>query len=144
VCVGDEHQLPPYAPNAFNSCDRGKKKVHHQPSTASGPQKVKGLLDVSALSVDNDEKIQLTTQYRVPHDIADLLNARIYKGNYHTAHECKAPRQGFQFVHVSYSHESQKYVNDNEIQHCVDLVRQLVRDKGTDSIMVLTPVRKYD
>jgi superfamily I DNA and/or RNA helicase len=95
---------------------------------------------VSILTID-DAKIKLTMQYRVPHDIADLLNDRIYMCDYCTSPDCKAPEKGFHFIHVatpSYRTVT-KYVNEDEIEYIVELVRQH-KCKGYASIMILTPV----
>jgi len=106
ICVGDKHQLPPYAPSSF-----GRR--------ASGPpsrdEKVDSLLDVSGLVDDGDTggQIRLNTQYRVPRDIANVLNDRIYKGNYRTAINCDVPNRGFHFVDVNYLHGGKKYENEN-------------------------------
>lgn len=85
----------------------------------------------------------LTTQYRVPRNIASLLNARIYLGTYKTAPECNAPLRGFHFVDVPESrHRSgKKYINVDEIEYCLELVRQFKRE-GKKHIMILTPVSR--
>ena len=123
VCVGDKNQLPPYDPTT------GKGR----PASSEG---MKSLLDASGLSI-NCGKIKLTTQYRVPRDIASLLNDRIYKGDYKTAPECGAPLQGFHLIHVPASGYDKKYENKNESEQCFKLVQKSI---GDGSIMVLTPV----
>jgi superfamily I DNA and/or RNA helicase len=133
VCVGDKNQLPPYDPSSM---------------VGGG---VQSLLDVSQLTADNG-KIKLTTQYRVPHDIANLLNHRIYEGDYQTAPESSAPLKGFHFVHIpgpvaeqnSKKKGRKKYdrkteVNKDEIKRCLEIVLQSKKE-GIESIMVLTPV----
>ena len=95
------------------------------------------MLDVIAI-----EKVKLTTQYRVPHDIANLLNDRIYRGDYKTAPTCKAPLKGFQFVDVPEEANragGEQYVNNREIRECIRILEKLHRD-GSTSVMVLTPV----
>lgn len=143
VCVGDKNQLPPYDPSQSSGC----KKHRNGPRGANARQRsvtqelsVKSLLDVSKLTTDTG-KVKLTRQYRVPRDIANLLNARIYLGDYVTAPECRAPSRGFHFVDVPEDRRQagRKYVNDAEVQICLDLVRQSKRE-GRTSIMVLTPV----
>jgi superfamily I DNA and/or RNA helicase len=103
---------------------------------------ISSLLDVSGLTNDNEGKILLTTQYRVPRDIANILNSRIYHGVYNTAPTCQAPLHGFRFVDVrrnrSYD-QNQKYVNKDEVRYCIELVRQ--SRKEYQSFMILTPVR---
>jgi hypothetical protein len=143
MCVGDKHQLPPYDPNSMRTpvvFRNGMKGSRLEGKRNAVSEKVKSLLDASRLTVDDDSRIKLTSQYRVPRDIANLLDARIYRGDYKTDPKCKAPLKGFHFVHVP-AHENgrKKYVNENEIQYCVELVRKSLRD-GFDSIMVLTPV----
>jgi len=123
VCVGDKNQLPPYDPTT------GKGR----PASSEG---MKSLLDASGLSIDCG-KIKLTTQYRVPMDIASLLNDRIYKGDYKTAPECGAPLQGFHLINVPASGYDKKYENKNESEECFRLVQNFI---GVGSIMVLTPV----
>jgi superfamily I DNA and/or RNA helicase len=102
---------------------------------------VKSLLSVSTLTI-NDAKVQLTMQYRVPRDIAALLNSRIYNGKYETPKSAKVPNQGFRFIHVPFMESNRrKYVNDNEVDYVIRLVRQHVNQGNKESIMVLTPVR---
>lgn len=151
LLVGDKKQLPPYDPSQGRGAasiasarnTRGFARRNSglaRQSSRVNAEKIKSLLDVSVLAVD-DAKIKLTTQYRVPRDIADLLNDRIYMGDYVTSPYCKAPEKGFHFVHVatpSYR-TATKYVNVDEIEYVVELVRQHKR-KGYDSIMILTPV----
>jgi hypothetical protein len=77
LVVGDKHQLPPYNPDNSGKprYDRSRGRQRQEPQ----PKKLSSILDVSAVAV-----IKLTIQYRVPRDIADILNARIYNGNYRT------------------------------------------------------------
>jgi hypothetical protein len=145
VCVGDKNQLPPYDPSS-----NSKYQYTSQGAEQLGGG-VQSLLDVSQLTADKG-KIKLTTQYRVPHDIANLLNNHIYKGDYQTAPESRAPLRGFHFVHIpgpiveqnSEKKGRKKYdrkseINKDEIQRCLDIVLQSKKE-GIDSIMVLTPV----
>lgn len=139
ICVGDKHQLPPYAPDSMNNKRNSfGRRVGATPAKKS--DKVDSLLDVSKLEDDGDTggKIRLTTQYRVPRDIANVLNARIYKGNYRTAINCRVPSRGFHFVHVDYCHRSKKYENDNEVRKCLEFVE--LHARGGGSMMILTPV----
>jgi hypothetical protein len=86
--VGDRSYLPTIRVPAASTESTGAEQL------GGG---VQSLLDVSQLTAGKG-KIKLTTQYRVP-DIANLLNSRIYKGDYQTA-----PEQGtverFSFVHI--------------------------------------------
>jgi hypothetical protein len=139
VCVGDKHQLPPFsATSNRTSTPRGGGGGFRGRRQASFSEpKVMSLLDVSAV-----EKVKLTTQYRVPHDIANLLNDRIYRGDYKTAPTCKAPLKGFKFIDIpgeANRFGGKQYVNDREIQECIRILGDLRRD-GITSIMVLTPV----
>ena len=87
-------------------------------------------------------KIQLSIQYRVPRDIAQLLNARIYNGQYNTPVAANVPIQGFHFIHVPYmENKKRKYVNDNEVENVIQLVNQSIKGRQ-ESIMILTPVSK--
>jgi hypothetical protein len=143
VCVGDKNQLPPYDPSSsrdYNKNRNAPRGATSRQQSVTQESSVKSLLDVSKLSTDTG-KVKLTRQYRVPRDIANLLNARIYLGDYVTAPECRAPSRGFNFVDVPEDRRQggRKYVNDAEVQHCLELVRQSKRE-GRTSIMVLTPV----
>jgi hypothetical protein len=75
------------------------------------------LLDVSGLSVDNQEVVRLTQQYRVPRDIAGVLNARVYNGNFRTPTVSKVTDKGFHLVYVEspLPVDDGKYVNKNEV-----------------------------
>jgi hypothetical protein len=138
ILVGDIHQLPPYDPGTGFTSGYGQK---HQGKRFQKPveKKVQSLLSVSALT-GNDAKIQLSLQYRVPCDIANLLNARIYKGQYNTSKDSKVPRKGLRFVDVPLKGIQQReYVNINEVDSVIQLVQKLKQD-GEDSVMILTPV----
>jgi hypothetical protein len=147
VCVGDKHQLAPFNPGAsnrpFQPIGRFQGRQPLRAPLRNDDVMIPSLLDVSELNVDSNDKIRLTEQYRMPHDIAGILNARVYKGNYRTALICKAPLRGFSFISVDAPIRARddkfKYVNRNEINYCVDLVDQAFQD-GHTSIMVLTPV----
>ena len=141
VCVGDKNQLPPYDPS---SNSKHQYSSHGARNLGGG---VQSLLDVSQLTADKG-KIKLTTQYRVPHDIANLLNNRIYKGDYQTAPESRAPLKGFHFVHVpgpvvelnsKKKYDRKNEINKDEIQRCLEIVLQSKKE-GIESILVLTPV----
>jgi hypothetical protein len=139
VAVGDEHQLPPYSPNENSFRKNASRSRCATPQRAGA--KVKSILDVSRCRIEDETKIKLTTQYRVPRDIANILNARIYKGDYNTSDGCNVPHRGFCFVNVdSYQQRDEKYVNRAEVEQCLDLVVQLVRANDGGSIMLLTPV----
>ena len=136
ICVGDKHQLPPYAPSSMNK----KRNPFNRWRAADQEQRVESLLDVSALEEDGDSggKVILNTQYRVPRDIATILNQRIYNGKYCTPINCTVPSRGFYFVHVEYCHGGRKYENENEVKKCLELV-QRYNNTGA-SMMILTPV----
>ena len=168
VCVGDKEQLPPFS--STSTSRRGSSRT-----SPAKEEKVLSLLDVSGLKDSGSDesssgKIRLNTQYRVPRDIAGILNDRIYNGQYQTPSDCRAPERGFQtesgivrckydrsrcrtpsdcrapergfhFVHVDFDHHSMKYVNKNEISKCAQIVEQELAIQCDDcSIMVLTPV----
>ena len=137
ICVGDKHQLPPYTPGSMNQ----KRNSFGRQPFPTHAEKIESLLDVSALEDDGDKggKITLNTQYRVPRDIANVLNERIYMGSYCTPASCSVPDRGFHFVHVEYIHGGKKYENENEVKKCVELVTKY-KCSG-ESMMVLTPVR---
>ena len=100
VCVGDKNQLPPYDPGSSRTVVRHFVRGRHQQArpTAS-TETVTSLLDASQLT-EAGGKIKLTTQYRVPRDIANLLDVRIYKGDYVTPLSCEVPVKGFHFLNV--------------------------------------------
>lgn len=86
ILVGDKHQLPPYDPTQGRSFGRGNVRSQRD-------KKLQSLLDVSKLTIDSG-KIMLTMQYRVPRDIAEMLNIRIYRGNYKTSPTARVPMSG--------------------------------------------------
>jgi superfamily I DNA and/or RNA helicase len=132
--VGDKHQLPPYNPDNKPRYDRSRGRQRQEPQS----KKLSSILDVSAVTV-----IKLTTQYRVPRDIADILNARIYNGNYRTPSDRGIPNQGLTFHHIPYSQDPRrKYVNPNEVNKVLELLREKMAASrsGNVSVMVLTPV----
>ena len=101
---------------------------------------VKSLLDCSRLSLDSGEKVKLTTQYRVPRDIAAILNDRVYNGDYKTAPSCKAPAQGLRFVDVRQDAEPRrKYVNRYEVDEVLDIIAR----HQEEQVMVITPVSRF-
>jgi hypothetical protein len=116
VCVGDKNQLPPYDPGSSRTVVRheaGRRRYKAKPTVPT--ETVKSLLDASQLT-EAGGKIKLTTQYRVPRDIANLLDVRIYKGDYVTPLSCEVPIKGFHFLNVPVCRGRQKYVNENEIR----------------------------
>ena len=94
ILVGDKHQLPPYDPM------QGRHHGHRKKNGSAGTwqkgndgKKILSLLDASALTIDTG-KVMLTSQYRVPRDIAEMLNARVYRGQYITCQSAKIPDSG--------------------------------------------------
>lgn len=138
ICLGDKHQLPPYNPSTVGI--RQKSRGKRLATTKSIEQEIYSVLDVSNFEATGCTigNIDLTKQYRVPRDIADVLNNRIYKGKYLTAATSKVPDRGFHFMHVDSCHVGPKYVNHNEVSKCLELVRQHLAESV---IMILTPVR---
>jgi hypothetical protein len=138
VAVGDAKQLPPYDPRqSFTSKPSPRSfrsRSFSQNKTTSTSTPIKSILDVSGCS----RKIKLTQQYRVPRDIATILNARIYGGDYKTPETCPVPTRGFHLIHIP-SDRNEKYVNRNEIEGCLEIVREL-KKRDENSIMLLTPV----
>jgi len=112
LLVGDKHQLPPYDPKQGRSFGRGNSFSN---ATANGQskrdEKMQSLLDVSALTVDSG-KIMLTMQYRVPRDIAEMLNIRVYRGNCKTCPNAGVPMSGMsqQILNVHWSKSSHKFI----------------------------------
>jgi hypothetical protein len=135
LVVGDIHQLSPYNPD-----DTGKPQSKRSQARKHKQRKSKNLssiLDVSDVAV-----IKLTTQYRVPRDIADILNARIYNGSYQTSLR-SVPIRGMAFKHVPLeNHPLLENVNPVEVAEVLRLLKEKVAASrsGTVSVMVLTPV----
>jgi hypothetical protein len=142
IVVGDKHQLPPYDPGSDMKTrrKRGKSSISSKGLTrgrvVKQSDKLRSILDVSRPS---QGKVNLTTQYRVPRDIANMLNQCIYSGKYNTPMYAIVPEFGFKFLHVPYCENQRKYVNKNEIQVTLKLIERNVQE-GKTSIMVLTPV----
>lgn len=133
LLVGDKHQLPPYNPTRIAPRANQRDFLRRQTRNTESHS----LLDASALNVD-DGKVLLTTQYRVPKDIADLLNSRIYGGNYNTCHTANVPRSGINIIDVK-EDSRKKYVNYNEIDEGLDLVNNLI-SRNRCNILIITPV----
>lgn len=141
ILVGDKHQLPPYDASQgkrprsqrYGSSQRFGRKSREMIS-------VKSLLDVSTLSI-NDSKVVLGTQYRVPKDIADMLNTRVYKGYYKTCPTSNIPHKGLRVEHVQRDpRPRKKYVNAYEVRRGLELIEELDCDDRIASILVITPV----
>jgi hypothetical protein len=136
LVVGDIHQLAPYNPDDTGKPQfkRSRAKKHKKRKS----KKLNSILDVSNVTV-----VKLTTQYRVPRDIADILNARIYNGSYRTSPRC-VPNNGMAFKHVPLSIDPlRENVNPVEVAEVLVLLREKVAASrsGRVSVMVLTPVR---
>jgi len=138
VVVGDKHQLPPY------DASQGRLSKHHgnrRNLVREVHQSIKSILDVSELSTD-DNKVMLTTQYRVPKDIADILNTRIYNGSYNTCPSANVPHLGLNVVHIPEDpNPRRKYVNSNEIDRGLELVDELSLDHRISNILIITPYK---
>ena len=94
ILVGDKHQLPPYDPTQGRSFGRRNSFGNAtRDGRSKRDEKMQSLLDVSALTIDSG-KVILKMQYRVPRDIAEMLNSRIYGGNYKTPPEARVPMSG--------------------------------------------------
>ena len=165
ILVGDKHQLPPYDPMQGMTYNRYKKNGSLG-NERRDRIKILSLLDSSALTTDTG-KVILDTQYRVPRDIAEMLNARVYNGQYKTCPTAKVPTSGlssnacfFRLFHPLYlilvvlnrspglsmmnvpwaESPRRKYVNPNEIEMGMNLLRQFMRDYEISSTLVITPV----
>ena len=133
VLVGDKKQLPPYDPMQGR---RGRKNSRRGKLN----EQLSSLLDSSKLTVDSG-KVMLTTQYRVPKDIADMLNHRVYRGQYNTCPLASVPLSGLHMVNVPWSeHKFRKYVNPDEIEKGISMLEQLMLDYDISSTLVITPV----
>lgn len=98
VLVGDKHQLPPYDPMQGMNYSRDMKSAPPR-NGKRDRSKVLSLLDSSALTVDTG-KVMLTTQYRVPRDIAEMLNSRVYRGQYNTCSTANVPDSGLSSIQL--------------------------------------------
>jgi hypothetical protein len=96
VVVGDKHQLPPYNPG----CDikplvTGRKRCISLKAPkgrrVAKSNKLQSILDGSRPS---QGKVSLSSQYRIPRDIANILNGCIYSGKYNTPKDANVPEFG--------------------------------------------------
>jgi len=128
LAVGDKNQLPPYDPS--NASKKNKK------SPSKEKRRLKSLLDVSEVK----DKIFLCAQYRVPRDIARILDARVYSGRYNTHPRAPVPNEGLQFHHVTKlgAQERRKYVNTAEVNAVLALAER--KAGNGNKVMILTPV----
>lgn len=148
LLVGDKHQLPPYDPyqrstlkNRNNRGGRGRNSRFS--SEVVKKETLKSLLEISKLSIDH-AKIMLTTQYRVPRDIADILNVRVYKGLYNTPKYVDVPNLGLTVVDIKEDQNPRKtYVNSNEIQYGLQLLDELTLDRNISDVLIITPVSGF-
>ena len=150
VLVGDIHQLPPYDPSDGKQNQqslRPGRTSRYKSSTFQKDQetKTRSMLHVSKLKEDNDTKIFLTKQYRVPKDIAEILNSRVYKGLYQTVEDMYIPHEGLKIVHVPVDRKPRrKYVNSFEVEKGLSLLRDAQRKSVRElSVLVITPVSVY-
>ena len=140
VLVGDKNQLPPYNPSNNTNKSKTKNRRGNYFVKNENNDSLKSLLDVSNMSMI-DEKILLKTQYRVPKDIADLLNVHVYKGDYITCPNSPIPSRGLNIVHCmeDYS-ENRKYINLWEVDKALSLFYKLKRNPCVANILIITPV----
>lgn len=140
VLVGDKNQLPPYNPSNNTNKSKTKNRRGNYFVKNENNDSLKSLLDVSNMSII-DEKVLLKTQYRVPKDIADLLNVHVYKGNYITCPKSPIPPRGLNIVHCmeDYS-ENRKYINLLEVEKALSLFYKLKRNPCIANILIITPV----
>jgi len=145
LVVGDEHQLPPYDPssgrhsksNSHRVKDRYGNRVRFETVENEGQS---SLLDSSNLST-HDGKVKLTSQYRVPRDIADILNIHIYKGSYVTSPNASVPSVGLKVINVLEEyHTNRKYVNNAEVDQGIALIDELNLEDHISSVLIITPV----
>ena len=145
LLVGDEHQLPPYDPCSGR---HSKSNIHRVKDRYGNRARVKtvenegqsSLLDSSNLST-HDGKVKLTSQYRVPKDIADILNIHIYKGSYVTSPNAGVPSVGLKVINVPEEYNSnRKYVNNAEVDQGIALIDELNLEDDISSILLITPV----
>ena len=145
LLVGDEHQLPPYdssqGGNFKKGGTRGGGPYRHKQKTDHRREKLKSLLDVSSLSRD-EGKLLLTQQYRVPKDIAEILNKRVYRGSYNTSPYANVPRMGLTICDVVEDRNPRrKYVNSNEVEYAFQLLDGL--NLANSDVLIITPVSSY-
>eukprot|EP00804_Cyclotella_cryptica_P025558 CCRYP_002821-RD/>CCRYP_002821-RD protein AED:0.06 eAED:0.06 QI:49/1/1/1/1/1/7/146/1058 len=140
VMVGDKHQLPPYDPSAGRRFDR-KNSFGADRRRPSRPEPMRSLLDWSVLDADTG-KILLTKQYRVPKDIAEMLNQRVYRGRYKTCPTANVPMSGLRMINTPWSEcPKRKYVNPNEVEKGLDLLNRLSLDYKISSVLIITPYK---
>ena len=141
LLVGDKHQLPPFEATQGQPFKPSRSAAFQRRGAREPTQgKQQSLLDASALTPD-EGKVMLTTQYRVPRDIADMLNTRVYKGAYNTCPKADVPLLGLTVINVPLElNPRKKYVNSNEVMKGLELVDELLLDRQISSILVITPV----
>lgn len=140
ILVGDKHQLPPYDPMQGRRFGRGNSFGANRSRRNDRAEGMQSLLDSSVLTIDSG-KVMLTTQYRVPQDIANMLNHRVYRGQYNTCPLAGVPTSGLRMVDVTYSESPRKkYVNPNEVERGLRLLNQLSLEYDISSTLVITPV----
>ncbi|KAL7536603.1 hypothetical protein ACHAXR_008142 [Thalassiosira sp. AJA248-18] len=140
VLVGDKHQLPPYDPMQGRRFGRGNSFGATGMRKGSRAETMRSLLDSSALTIDTG-KVMLTTQYRVSKDIADILNHRVYRGQYNTCPRASIPLSGLRMIHVPWEESpKRKYVNPNEVRKGLELLNELSLDYDISSTLVITPI----
>ena len=93
ILVGDKHQLPPYDPTQGMRHGNSKKNGSASKKKTVKARRILSLLDASELTIDTG-KVMLTSQYRVPRDIAEMLNSRVYRGQYNTCPRAIVPDSG--------------------------------------------------
>lgn len=76
ILVGDKHQLPPYDPMQGRRFGRGNSFGANRSRRNDRAEGMQSLLDSSVLTIDSG-KVMLTTQYRVPQDIANKRGLRL-------------------------------------------------------------------
>ena len=128
LTVGDKKQLPPYNPT-----NQSKRRGQRGRGVLDDDTGLKSLLDVSQIA----EKIALRTQYRVPRDIANILDIRVYGGSYKTHARCGVAEKGLEFRHVEKSGrlERREYQNSDEVDMVFQLAQQAIRGGELKTIM---------
>jgi hypothetical protein len=90
VLVGDHHQLPPFLDSEVQGwVDNLRRSAQADPTRA---ERIAGLLKRSAFedcyaTADDEHRVMLTVQRRMPAEIADFVSRAFYDGMLQTAHD---------------------------------------------------------
>ena len=123
IVVGDKSQLQPYDSSQGNSyqplrgtsANRDNRFGFASNSRWSRTEKLLSVLDASALTIHSG-KVVLNTQYKIPKDIAAMLNKRVYRGQCKTCPNAKVPVTGWSITDFFHLVVQLLFTSDSSIQ----------------------------